>query len=266
MSGPNQISIEKLIKLLGTAQAPLILDVRVQDDFDLDRRLLPCAKRASHLDISSVAKSGDTRTVVVVCQRGAKLSQGAAAILRLQGVAAVALDGGFEAWKAATLPLIPHEFMHARWVTRHRPKIDRIACPWLIKRFINSEAEFLFVPPEHVEDVASRFQAVAFDMQKGFWTHEGDLCTFDKMIDVFQLRSSALLHLARIVRAADTGKLEAEPEAAGLVAISLGLSRQFSNDLEQLSAGMAIYDALYRWCRDATDETHNWPNQKAAQT
>jgi hypothetical protein len=191
----------------------------------------------------------------------------------LQGIEAHSLAGGIEAWREAKLPLVPVAAIpqsipegHTRWVTRHRPKIDRIACPWLIRRFVDPHAEFLFVPPDQVDGVADRFAAIPFDMPTGVWTHEGDQCSFDKMLRVFALETPALLHLARIVRAADTDQLQNEPEAAGLLAISLGLSRQYSEDLPQLNAGMAIYDALYRWCRDATDESHNWQPQKAAQT
>ncbi len=258
MSGPNSISIDKVSKLIGTANAPLIIDVRLQEDFEHDLRFLPTSKRVAHTEIQTVI----AQAVIVVCQRGAKLSHGAAALLRLRGVDAVSLEGGFEAWRAAKLPLVPLDAMKPRWVTRHRPKIDRIACPWLIRRFVNRDAEFLFVPPDDVDGVAERFDATAYDMPTGFWTHEGERCTFDKMLAEFGLETEALLHLARIVRAADTGRLDVEPEAAGLLAISLGLSRQYSDDLEQLAAGMAIYDALYRWCRDATDEAHNWPAAK----
>jgi hypothetical protein len=144
-------------------------------------------------------------------------------------------------------------------VTRHRPKIDRIACPWLIRRFVDPGAEFLYVPPDDVPGVAERFSATPFDMAEGFWTHRNNSCTFDTMITEFGLTTPPLLHLSRIVRAADLGgRLKDEPEAAGLLAVSLGLSRQYSDDLQQLEAGMAVYDALYRWCRDATDETHSW--------
>jgi rhodanese-related sulfurtransferase len=262
MSGPNSISVEKLAKLIGYPNVPLIIDVRLQEDFALDPRFIPASKRIAHTEVLS----GVAPAVIVVCQRGAKLSHGVAALLRLQGVDAVSLEGGFEAWAAAKLSLVPEAVVKPRWVTRHRPKIDRIACPWLIRRFVNRDAEILFVPPEHVDGVADRFGATAFDMPTGYWTHEGERCTFDKMLTEFGLETEALLHLARIVRAADTGRLDAEPEAAGLLAISLGLSRQYSDDLEQLEAGMVIYDALYRWCRDATDEAHNWPSLKKTST
>jgi hypothetical protein len=151
-------------------------------------------------------------------------------------------------------------------VTRQRPKIDRIACPWLIRRFVDNRSAFLFIESDQVDDVASRFDAVAFDMPEGFWTHRGTGCTFDTMIQEFGLDIEPLQRMAEIIRAADTGRLEDNKQAAGLVAISLGLSRQFSDDLEQLEAGMVVYDALFRWCRDATEETHSWPVNTKAMT
>ncbi len=123
-------------------------------------------------------------------------------------------------------------------------------------------AIFLFVAPSEVLAVADRFNATAFDVENIHWSHRGELCTFDVMIEEFGLASEALSRLARIVRAADTARLDLAPEAAGLLAASLGLSRMYSSDLEQLNAGMVLYDAFYRWCRDATDETHNWPSNK----
>jgi rhodanese-related sulfurtransferase len=267
MSGQLSFSCEKLAKLIGTPTAPVLIDVRLEEDFMLDPRVLPASKRVVHLAWATVIPELTKKFVVVICQRGAKLSQGFAAQLRLAGVEAVSLAGGIEAWRSANLPLVPVSAIPgSQWVTRQRPKIDRIACPWLIRRFVDPDATFLFVPTEDVEGVAQRFGATAFDMQSGFWTHEGPLCTFDKMLKEFGLQIPALLHLANIVRAADTGRLQDVPEAAGLLAISLGLSRQHSDDLTQLEAGMAIYDALYRWCRDATDETHNWPTARPSLT
>ena len=148
------------------------------------------------------------------------------------------------------------------WVTRARPKIDRIACPWLIRRFVDPADVFLFVAPSEVLAVGERFKAAPFDVENVFWSHRGELCTFDVMIQEFGLATPPLLRLATIVRAADTARLDLCPEAAGLLAASLGLSRMYDDDLEQLAAGMTLYDALYRWCRDATEETHNWPAGK----
>ncbi len=147
-------------------------------------------------------------------------------------------------------------------MTRARPKIDRIACPWLIRRFIDPSALFLFVPATEVALVADRFNATPFDIEDVFWSHRGELCTFNVMIEEFCLTSEPLLHLAMIVRGADTARPDLAPEVAGLLAASLGLSRMFNDDLEQLEAGLTLYDAFYRWCRDATGESHNWPNPR----
>jgi hypothetical protein len=144
-------------------------------------------------------------------------------------------------------------------VTRHRPKIDRIACPWLIRRFVDPNARFLFVAPASVMDIADRFSATPFDVEGVFWSHRDERCTFDTMLEEFCLETEALKRLATVVRGADTNRHDLAPEAAGLLAVSLGLSRMYRNDLEQLEAGLVLYDAFYRWSRDATDEGHDWP-------
>jgi hypothetical protein len=205
--------------------------------------------------------------VVVICQRGLKLSQGVAAWLRHLGAAqAENLEGGFEAWRDAGGMLVNPRHLPQRdaagrtlWVTRARPKVDRIACPWLIRRFVDPAAVFLFVAPSEVLAVADRFGATPFDVEGVFWSHRGESCTFDTMVEEFGLTSDALARLAVIVRGADTARRDLAPEAAGLLAASLGLSRMYRDDLAQLEAGMLLYDAFYRWCRDATAETHNWP-------
>ncbi|HMJ93755.1 MAG TPA: chromate resistance protein ChrB domain-containing protein [Allosphingosinicella sp.] len=199
-------------------------------------------------------------------QKGAKLSEGTAAWLRHEGVPAETLEGGAAAWAAAGLPMVPEEKLPPRdrqgrtlWVTRARPKVDRIACPWLIRRFVDRDAVFLFVPPAEVAGVAERFGAVPFDVEGAYWSHRGDLCTFDVMVEELGLSAfPALSRLAPIVRGADTARPDLAPQAAGLLSISLGLSRMYADDLAQLDAGMIVYDALYRWCRDAVDETHDW--------
>jgi len=150
-----------------------------------------------------------------------------------------------------------------KWVTRARPKTDRIACPWLIRRFVDLDAVFLFVSPSEVLPVAERFGATPFDVDDVFWSHRGPTCTFDTMVEEFGLTSGSLLHLATIVRGADTARLDLAPQAAGLLAASLGYSRMYRNDLAQLDAALGLYDAFYRWCRDATEETHNWPSARA---
>ena len=269
MPFPTSIATDKLARLIGTANTPALIDVRTDEDFAADARLIPGAIRRNHHDAAQWGKEFAGRSAIVICQRGQQLAQGAAAWLRHVGVRAEVLEGGFEGWKAAGLPLVPTSKLPARdslgrtvWVTRARPKVDRIACPWLIRRFVDPNAVFLFVAPPEVIAVGERFNAAPFDIENVFWSHRGELCTFDVMIEEFALATAPLLRLATMVRAADTGRPELSPEAPGLLAASLGLSRMHDNDLEQLEAGIALYDAFYRWCRDATGETHNWPTNK----
>lgn len=149
-----------------------------------------------------------------------------------------------------------------KWVTRERPKIDRIACPWLIVRFIDKDAEFLYVPAAEVLKVAKESGATPYDIPGVEMGHDGELCSFDTFLRKYLLTDPALQQLARIVRGADTDRLDLAPQAAGLLAISLGLSRNYNNDHEMLKQGMIIYDALYSWCKELQTETHNWyPNK-----
>jgi rhodanese-related sulfurtransferase len=269
MSSINTISIDKLTRLIGTAHGPVLLDVRTEDDFKANPRLIPSSMRRPHADPSAWAQEFAGRSAVVICQRGAKLSQGVAAWLRHSGIPADALEDGFEGWRAANLPLVAAAKMppldrqgRTVWVTRARPKVDRIACPWLIRRFVDPRAVFLFVAPAEVVAVADRFAATPFDVEGVFWSHRGETCTFDVMVEEFGLATEPLARLAAIVRGADTGRFEVAPQAAGLLAASLGLSRMYADDLAQLEAGLTLYDAFYRWCRDATEETHTWHTKK----
>jgi hypothetical protein len=149
-----------------------------------------------------------------------------------------------------------------KWVTRERPKIDRVACPWLIERFIDKGAEFLFVSPTEVVRVATETGAIPYDVEGVELSHDGPLCSFDALLRKYGLNDPALHDLARIVRGADTERLDLEPECAGLLAISLGLSRLFADDHEQLRHGFVIYDALYAWLREARAERHTWNSQR----
>lgn len=260
MPAPHTIMPEKLSRLVGTAGSPRIVDLR-----DASDRAIPGTLPRRSTD-------GQPGSVVVVDDDGGTAAIAAAAVLRSDGVDAEVLDGGYAAWSAAGLPTVslahlPHRRADGRtwWVTRSRPKVDRIACPWLIRRFVDPDARFLFVAPAEVLAVAKREQAEPFDIADDgvIWSHRGELCTFDVMIQAFGLADFAPLgRLAAIVRAADTDQLDIAPEAAGLLAISLGLSRCHADDHEQLEAGMAIYDALYRWARDATAERHNWSSHQ----
>jgi hypothetical protein len=146
-----------------------------------------------------------------------------------------------------------------KWVTRQQPKIDRIACPWLIARFIDSSAEFLFVPPGDVLKVAAESRAIPYDIPGVELSHVGELCSFDAFLRKYGLQDPALDQLATIVRGADTSRLDLAPEAAGLFAIALGLSRKFSDDHEMLRHGLVVYDALYAWCVHCQGEPHGWP-------
>ena len=270
MSSFNTISTEKLARLIGVPHGPALIDVRAKEDFAADPRFIPGAIRLPHETVSSWAPEFVGRSTVVICEGGQKLSEGVAAWLRHTGSSsAEILVGGHAAWAEAGLPLVPESKLPPRdpqrrtvWVTRVRPKIDRIACPWLISRFIDPGAVFLFVSPAEVHAVAERFNGAPFDIEGVYWSHRGEKCTFDVMVEEFGLATAPMLRLAALVRGADTARLDLAPEAAGLLAASLGLSRMYTDDLEQLEAGMALYDAFYRWARDATEETHNWPTNK----
>jgi hypothetical protein len=151
-----------------------------------------------------------------------------------------------------------------KWITRERPKIDRVACPWLIARFIDRDAEFLFVPPSEVARIAAESGATPYDVEGVELSHVGPLCSFDSFLKKYGLTGDgALSELAVIVRGADTARLDLAPQCAGLLAISLGLSRVFADDHEQLRHGFVVYDALYAWLRDARSETHTWNPQRA---
>lgn len=150
-----------------------------------------------------------------------------------------------------------------RWITREHPKIDRVACPWLIARYIDSEAEFIFAPPDQVTTLAATTGATPFDVEGVELSHDRDRCSFDAFLGKYGLSEPALADLAVIVRGADTARPELAPQCAGLLAISLGLSHNFPDDHEMLRHGFVIYDALYAWCRYARDETHTWNPQRA---
>ena len=148
-----------------------------------------------------------------------------------------------------------------KWVTRERPKIDRLACPWLIRRFIDPAAEIRYVPTAQVLAVATREGAIPFDVPGVELTHSGPLCSFDAFLEKYSLEEPALARLAEIVRAADTDTLDCSPPAAGLLAISLGLGANIADDQELLEAILPLYDALYTWCRSLAGERHGWHPQ-----
>ncbi len=266
MAAPNAITPRQLLRLIGTPQSPVLVDVRTDADFHDDPRLIPAAVRHPYDNIDGIQQLIGDRPCVVICQKGKKISQGVVSWLQADGIQAEYLEGGTFAWRdtpgaqfvpVSALPALVNG--STLWVTRHRPKIDRIACPWLIRRFVDTHARFLFVAPTEIQGVAERFDATPFDVEGTDWSHRGDKCTFDMMLEAFNLRSEPLNRMATIIRAADTNKHDLAPEAAGLLALSVGLSRQYRDDQQQLQAGLHIYDALYRWARDGSGETHDWP-------
>ena len=261
MPQPNQITPPQLMRLIGTPECPVLLDVRLPEDLARDPRLIPGSFPLPHDQCDPAPARLQGQRAVIICAKGHKLSEGVAALLRAQSIPAEVLEGGAVAWAAAALPMVRLAALPPTnlWVTRHRPKIDRIACPWLIRRFIDPTARFLFVAPAEVHAVAERFNATPFDIDGTFWSHRGATCTFDTMLTEWGLLTEALQRLALVVRAADTDRHDLAPQAAGLLAISVGLSRLYRDDLEQLAVGLTLYDALYRWARDGHDEGHDWP-------
>lgn len=271
---------------IGRADAPLLLDVRREAAFAASARMLAGARRCQPEDVAAFAAAEPARDVVVYCAQGHEVSAGAAATLRAAGWHAQALAGGIEGgedgvdspqdivmWRSSALPSmkkrpdwgVPGE-QPSRWITRERPKIDRIACPWLIRRFIDPRARFFYVPTATVFSEAARLQAVAYDIPGAPVSHEGAWCSFDALLLAFEIEVPALDRLARIVRGADTDQLALEPQCAGLLAFSLGLSRAHTDDHAMLEAAMPLYDALYAWCageavaawQGRPAESHNW--------
>lgn len=252
----NTVSVADLKRAHGAPNRPIILDVRKGPAFRDSRETIAGALRR---DPERVAQWADAlprgAQVVAYCVHGHDVSQSMAKALSKRGIRAVYLEGGLAQWKAENGPMdVKPAGGNTRWVTRERPKIDRIACPWLLSRFVDRDAEFLYVPPKDVRDVAKAKDAVPYDVPDVYFTHEGELCSFDAFVKHYGLGADpALQRLALIVRGADTAKLELAPQAPGLAAVSLGLSRLFPDDHEMLGHGLVLYDALYAWCRDGRD-------------
>jgi rhodanese-related sulfurtransferase len=261
----SAVAASELCKVLGTARAPLLLDVRREAAFKSGEHLLAGAIWRSPERVAQWA--GDLpngRPVVVYCVHGEEVSQGVASSLERNGVHASCLTGGLSAWSAQNLPLRRKREREGEqpssWVTRERPKIDRIACPWLIRRFIDPMATFIYVPASRVMATAEETGATPYDVAGVEFTHEGERCSFDTFLRIYAITDPALTHLAAIVRGADTSRHDLTPQCGGLFAISLGLSANYPDDHAMLEQGMVIYDALYTWCRSLQTETHNWPS------
>jgi rhodanese-related sulfurtransferase len=260
------ISPQQLLALLGSPRAPLVLDVRREERFRESERMLPGARRCAPDEVPGFAASNGPGQAIVYCVHGLEVGEQASAQLRAAGWDARYLQGGIEGLIEQGLPTARKRpdlgvtgEKPSRWITRERPKIDRVACPWLIRRFIDPTAEFFYVPSDQVFKEAKRLKAVPYDIEGAPISHEWEKCSFDALLKAFELREPALDTLAKIVRGADTDRFSLAPQAAGLLAVSLGLSRLHADDDQaMLAAAMPVYDALYEWCRSAQDETHSW--------
>jgi rhodanese-related sulfurtransferase len=255
------ISSSELQSALTGNHAPLVIDVRKSDAFRAAPDMVQGALRRDPECVATwAAELPRAGAAVVYCVHGHAVSQKVAAALAATGLSARYLVGGIEeGWKAAGGALMAKAGnASTRWVTRERPKIDRIACPWLIARFVDADAEFLYVPVSQVLDTARETSAIPYDIPDVAFSHDGEFCSFDAFLKTYRLTDPALERLALIVRGADTARLELAPQAPGLAAISLGLSHIFQDDHEMLKYGMVMYDALYAWCRQGQDEIHTW--------
>lgn len=249
------ITAAALRQSLGSDQPPLLIDVRRQPTFLGAGDMIRGALRRDPAAIEQWKPALPAgRDLVVYCVHGHEVSQNAA-----KALGARFLEGGIEAWRAAGGELSRKPAgASSRWITRERPKIDRIACPWLVRRFVDPDAEFLYAPTSKIEEISKEKTAIAFDIPDTEFSHEGERCSFDAFLKAYRLGEPALDELATIVRGADTGRLELAPQAAGLLAVSLGLSRNYRDDHAMLEHGMVVYDALYAWCRNGKEETHTW--------
>jgi rhodanese-related sulfurtransferase len=255
------ISPLDLYASIGTASAPLMLDVRRTPAFDTDETLIVSALRRDPERVAEWQREmPHNDPIVVYCARGHEVSQDVTAVLRACDLEARYLEGGITGWAELNLPRRKKRPAgEYGWITRERPKIDRIACPWLIRRFIDPEADFLFAPTEQVFDIAKTTGATAYDIPGSEpFSHDGEACSFDAFLRVYEIKDAALDAPALIVRGADTARLELTPQSPGLLALSLGLSANFLNDHQMLEHGMVMYDAFYAWCRSCQGEMHNW--------
>ena len=272
------LSPAELNLLLGRADRPLLLDVRKPQHFAASEQLLAGAVHCAPEQVAALAREQPPREVIVYCVYGHHVSQEAARTLRSAGWNARWLQGGIEGgesgedalediarWRDAP-PLRMRKRADlgvtgerpSRWITRARPRVDRVACPWLVLRFIDPRAQFFYVPAGEVLAQARKLEAVAFDVDGAPITHAWEKCSFDALLDAFGLHEPALDALAAIVRGADTDRHALAPQCAGLLAVSLGLSRLHADDHAMLAAALPLYDALYAWCRGARAETHGW--------
>ena len=259
------ISAEDLSHRLATAEPVRIFDVRRPPAIEPDSRFLPGSRWRNHLDVLDWARGMSRDDLIVLnCMHGHNVSQIATALLREKGCNARALAGGVAGWIEAGFPTIgqsalcPVDAKPGIWVTRIDPKIDRVACPWLISRFIDPDAVFHFAEAEWVIDIAGELGGIAFDTPGAVIEHDGELCSFDNLLREFDLNDPVLAQLAVIVRGADTGRNNLAPEVAGLLSIMLGNSILGKSDRDVMRLGFPVYDALYAHLKLDGSESHGW--------
>lgn len=254
---PLPISPSDLYASLGTAQAAVLVDVRRPDACGGDDRLIigACHRAPEEVDRWRHELPAG-RPVVAYCSHGREVSQDVASALSGAGIVAAYLAGGIAGWNEQHLPTRRRRgAAENKWVTREHPKIDRIACPWLVSRFINPDAEFIYVPANEVATVAAEIGGTPYDIKGVEFGHVGERCSFDAIVRAYDIHDRALDRLATIVRGADTSRPELTPQCAGLLAISYGLSANFADDHDMLKHGLVIYDALFTWCRQQNAAT-----------
>ncbi len=269
----NSMSPDELRRLIGRPDCPPVIDVRRRAVFEAADTIIPGARWRDHGEVGEWSQHLPAGAdVIVYCVHGHNVSQAAMADLRRLGFRARVLIGGIEAYMEAGGVLLQKSALPtggwetpSRWITRERPKIDRIACPWLVRRFIDPTAEFFYVAADQVDAAGQDLNATPYDIPGAAFSHEGDFCSFDAFIRMFGIKDPELDRLAVIVRGADTGHPELAPQCAGLLAASLGLSALYTDDHEMLGHGLTLYDGYFAWCRDAAAETHGWPPAAAAQ-
>jgi rhodanese-related sulfurtransferase len=244
------VSPTDLHQRLGTASSPVVIDVRRTAPDPAADRLIVSASHHPPDEVAHWSKAlPKGRQVVAYCVHGHEVSQSVSNTLRAAGFDAAFLEGGIDGWTEKQLPTRRIVGNSDKWVTREHPKIDRIACPWLVSRFINPQAQFVYVPANEVPAVAKQTGAVPYDIKDVEFGHVGDHCSFDAIIRIHDIHDAALDHLATIVRGADTSRPDLTPQCEGLLAMSYGLSSNYPDDHEMLKHGMIMYDALYAWCR-----------------
>jgi rhodanese-related sulfurtransferase len=260
---PNTLYLQ-----LGLQDGPLIVDIRAAAELGHSGEFIPSAVRVEPDAIDQWCRRLTTHRPVAVYSSGEDASHAMITQLEARGIACGTLNGGFDEWRRCGMPTVRVRREYrvpgaSRWVTRERPKIDRLACPWLVRRFIDPHAVFFYVPAQAVRSEAAGLGAEPYDIADVTFSHRGPRCSFDAFLDEFGLHDRLLDQLADIVRAADTGTLERSREAPGLLAISLGMSATIRDDILLLEQAMLVYDSLYAWCKTARDETHSWPQTKS---